>query len=142
MTNQSSSSNSRLVDTWLSISALPLWVIIWLLILFPINMGILFFLDQPSAPFIAALVFVGLFLSAIVAFYHRGMSRLVGAGHIIGWTPLVLMIAFAKPEGSAAYGIYLTVLLIGNLISLVFDFIDAARWLRGDREVPNDNLKL
>ena len=93
-------------------------------------------------PIIAALIFVRLFLSTIVAFYHPGMSRLVGAGHIIGWTPLVLMIAFAKPEGSAAYGIYLTVLLIGNLISLVFDFIGAARWLRSDREMPSDNLKL
>lgn len=33
------------------------------------------------------------------------------------------------------YNAFLTVLLVANLISLIFDYIDSIKWLRGAREI-------
>jgi len=41
----------------------------------------------------------------------------------------------APPQTTGAYGVYLSILLVVNLISLVFDFPDALKWLRGDRKI-------
>lgn len=132
----SSSENfGQRVSTWQSLVALPLWVKVWLLILGCANIASLAFLWQPSGVLVAALVFNGIILSKVAVIYSGGLSRLVGIGHIVGWTPLVLMLAFARPEASGAYDVYLTLLLVVNSISLIFDFNDLRLWLNGDRAV-------
>ncbi|AOW14168.1 hypothetical protein LPB72_06410 [Hydrogenophaga crassostreae] len=119
---------------WRSFGALPAWVKIWMVvILAPVNLASLAFLDRPSGAWIAALAIGGMALSWIALFYSRGFSKLVSAGHVFPWTPLVLLLIFARPEAAGAYGVYLTVLLVIDLISLAFDYNDARLWLRGDR---------
>ena len=86
-----------------------------------------------SGAWIAALAIGGMALSWIALFYSRGFSKLVSAGHVFTWTPLVLLLVFAHPEAAGAYGVYLTMLPVIDLISLAFDYNDARLWLRGDR---------
>jgi len=127
---------------WQSCLALPKWVIIWLaFILGPANFGILFFLDQPGSGLIAILIFGGMLLGVIPLIMYRGLTLLIGVGHVLLWTPLVLYLIFARPEGSETYNTYLWILLIVNLISLVFDYNDLARWLGGARSVLTKDNK-
>ncbi len=114
-----------------SYRALPTWVKIWMnLILGPVNLATLAFLSQPGGPLIAVLAIGGMAMTVAIVFATGGFSKLAAAGHILPWTPLVIMIAFARPEGTAIYGTFLIVLLVTNVISLVFDFNDLRVWLR------------
>lgn len=47
----------------------------------------------------------------------------------------MLLLIFARPAATGSYHVFLTVLLVTDLISLAFDYNDARRWLRGDRGV-------
>ncbi|MFT6090996.1 hypothetical protein [Sulfitobacter sp.] len=118
-----------------SLASLPMWVKVWLVALGATNLGILAFLNQPKGPLVAALVLTGIVLSKVFVNYGGGLTRLVGVGHIIGWVPLVALILFARPEGTSAYDIYLTILLVMNTISILFDINDFRLWLAGDRDV-------
>tara|TARA_R110002096_G_scaffold137245_6_gene290459 strand:+ start:239 stop:430 length:192 start_codon:yes stop_codon:yes gene_type:complete len=59
----------------------------------------------------------------------------MSAGHVVAWTPLVVLLILARPEASGVYDTFLTVLLVTNLISLVFDVNDLRLWQQGDRGV-------
>ncbi|MCV6585245.1 MAG: hypothetical protein OIF47_06905 [Marinibacterium sp.] len=121
---------------WHSLKALPTWVILWMMFwLGPINMASIAFLNEPKGALIALLAWGGMAASLITVIMHRGFSRLVAGGHVFFWTPLVLIVLFARPEGSAAYSTYLTVLLATNVFSLIFDINDLRRWLGGDHSV-------
>lgn len=123
---------------WDSFLTLPTWVKVWVMvILAPVNMASLFFMGEPLGILIAILSISAMMISMIFLVRDRGFSNLVSAGHVVPWTILVLLLIFARPEGSAAYGTFLTVLLVVNVISLVFDYNDAIRWIKGDRGTPD-----
>ena len=108
-----------------SYNDLPSWVKIWMnFILGPVNLATLAFLNEPSGPLIAALAIGGMVITVSIVFAVGGFTKLASAGHVLPWTPLVLMLAFARPEGSALYQTFLSVLLVTNVISLAFDFND------------------
>lgn len=134
MSATSTETNSFL-GIWKSLLAVPLWVQLWLIIMGAVNMASLAFLDQPSGGLVAILVFTGVAIGVGIAIQARGFNRLVGVGHLIAWIPLVLMIVFARPEGSEAYQIFLTMLAVVNTISILFDANDFRLWLAGDRAV-------
>ena len=115
----------RLARIQRSFFELPTWVQIWMnFILGPINLVPLFFLNQPSGVLIAALAVGGMILTVAIVFAVGRFSKLAGAGHVLLWTPLVLILMFAKPDGTAIYQAFLKVLLVIDLISLGFDFND------------------
>jgi len=64
-----------------------------------------------------------------------GFVRLLGLPHVVIWGPLAAWLAFRLRDGALpppARAVMLVFLLtIG--VSLVFDVIDVARWLAGDR---------
>ena len=122
-------------DIWHSFRAMPLWVQIWVaLLLVPINLAAIFFIDQPSGVWVAILAIGAMMLNIPVMLYDKGFSKLMAFPHLIPWTILVLWIAFARPVGTEAYATYLWILLITNVISLGFDFPDAVKWWKGDRQ--------
>lgn len=122
---------SRLESIWRSFFNLPTWVQIWMMfILGPINLATLAFLNQPSGILIAVLAVSGMIVTVSIVIVTGGFSKLAAAGHILPWTPLVLMLIFAKPAGTAVYQAFLTALLVINLISLAFDFNDLRVWLK------------
>ena len=116
---------SRLASILQSYNELPSWVKIWInFILGPINLATLAFLNQPSGGLIAALSLSGMLFTVAIVFVVGGFKKIAAAGHILPWTPLVLMLAFARPEGSAVYQAFLSALLVANTISLAFDYND------------------
>ena len=128
--------NSLIVDIWTSFLALPAWVRIWmLLVLAPINMASLFFLDQPMGGWITVLALGGMFPNLGIVVYERGLSRLTAILHIIPWTLLVGLLLFARPESSGIYDGYLWGLLVCDIVSLIFDYPDALKWIKGQRKV-------
>ena len=121
----------RVASIMQSYNSLPNWVKIWMnFILGPVNLATLAFLSQPSGTLIAALAIGGMVLTVAIVIASGEFTKLASAGHILPWTPLVLMLAFARPDGTDFYQMFLTVLLVTNLISLAFDFNDLRLWLK------------
>ena len=125
-----------IADIWTSFRALPLWVMIWMMVfLGPINVISLYFVSHPKGILIAALAWGGMLTGQIVLIRHRGFSKLVSGGHVIFWVPLVLILIFARPMANGVYDTYLTILLVVNVLSLLFDINDLRLWFGGDRQV-------
>lgn len=123
-----------MLDIWRSFAALPNWVKIWMVfILAPINMATLAFVDQPMGLWIAALAWGGLLLTTILIIIHRGFPKVLAIGHIPTWIPLVLLLIFARPDGSASYAMFLNALLAANAFSLIFDLNDLRIWRHNRR---------
>ncbi len=121
---------------WRSFRAMPLWVQLWVaLVLGPVNFASVFFLDQPMGIWVALLAFGAVIPNIGILFYERGFSKMMAFPHLLPWSGLILWLLIAMPEGSAAYGTYLWILLVVNAISLGFDFPDALKWWRGDRAI-------
>ncbi len=121
-------------DIWHSFRGLPLWVQIWLaVILVPVNLMPLFFLDQPQGVLIAALAITGMALNLPIMIAARGMSGAMALPHILCWVPLVIVVLgmlSAADSLNPNYVRFLWLLLIVDVISLVFDLRDAALWMR------------
>ncbi len=128
------SGNNIIVDIWGSYRALPGWVQIWVaFILAPINMASLLFIGEPMGLLIAFLANIAMMMNLPVMIYDRGFSKMMALPHLVPWTILVGILLFARPEAAGMYDTYLWVLLGTNIISLLFDFPDARKWLSGDR---------
>jgi len=127
-----------IVDIWNSFRRMPLWVQVWVaLILVPVNMAPLFFLGQPYAIWVAVLSIGGLMPNLPIMLNDRGLSKLMALPHLVAWTPLVVLIGWLLATGApvGGYWVLLVVLLGVDLISLGFDFPDALKWWRGDRDI-------
>lgn len=136
MTNHQQTSNNVFKDIGESFLALPMWVKVWaLLILTPINLVSLFFLNEPLGKWVAFLAIVAMVPNLPLMLRDRGFSTVMGIPHVIPWTILVIFLLFFRPEGSAAYNVYLWILLITDGISLPFDYTDSVKWFRGKRSV-------
>jgi len=136
MGNSTNTQNNLLIDVWVSFRALPLWVQVWVvLILMPINLASLFFLDEPMGIWIAFLANIGMLLNLPVIYMDRGVSKLMSIPHLLPWTILVGLLLFSRPETTGHYGVYLWTLLFTDLISLIFDYPDAVKWVKGDRAI-------
>lgn len=125
-----------LQQIWKSFRALPGWVQIWVaFILAPVNMATIFFINEPGGLLIAGLANVAMMMNMPVMMRERGFSKLMGLPHLIPWTILVYILLFNRPLAEGVYDTFLWVLLITNVISLMFDYPDTVRWLRGERKI-------
>ncbi len=127
---------SDLLEIYKSFRALPLWVQVWMLAwLVPVNLASLYFLSEPLGVWIALLAILGMAPNVLIVLRERGFSKLMALPHILPWTALVAIVVLARPEQPALYVGYLVLLAATNFISLLFDYPDAIKWLRGDRAV-------
>lgn len=121
-----------------SMAGLPRWVQLWLPILFGTNMASLAFLDSDVGRKIAIAFAVVLAFNMPMMLIQRGLTRLLAFPHFI-WIPLVVylygQLYGANPLPPGTVRTYATMVFAFNLCSLLFDVIDAAKWLRGEREV-------
>lgn len=125
-----------LTDIWQSFRALPSWVQIWVAVwLVPVNMISVVFIDQSMGIWIAVLANIAMILNLPIMLIERGFSKLMALPHIVPWTALIILIIFWRPQGSDSYETYLWVLLFTNIVSLIFDYIDAWEWWKGNRAV-------
>lgn len=137
-TSSNKTQSNVFIEIWHSFRATPGWVQFWmLLLLMPINMASLFFLNEPMGMLIAFLANIGMLLNIPVMLYDRGVSKLMSIPHIIPWTALVVLIIFYRPDATGKYDIFLWVLLVTNLISLAFDYVDSLKWIKGSRAIAS-----
>ncbi|MFQ5451809.1 MAG: hypothetical protein ACE5E9_14380 [Nitrospinaceae bacterium] len=114
---------------------LPKPWLVWVLILMIANMVIpLFYLETLEGRVVLA-VMMAAAMTMIMIFSAKGFVRLLGLGHIY-WVLLILWLAdrvgFHPPENFFE-GWLLAVILLNGL-SLVIDFVDVLRYVRGERE--------
>lgn len=134
MTKTAETGNNIIVDCWNSMRSMPLWVQVWVFfILVPVNMVSMFFIAEPMGLWIAFLANIAMMMNLPVMIVDRGFSKAMALPHLVPWTILIALLLFARPEADGAYAVYLWALLIVDTISLMFDFPDALKWLRGDR---------
>lgn len=121
-------------DIWISFCSLSLWVQIWVaLILVPVNMVSLFFLDRPMGLWIALLANIAMLSNLPVILYERGFTKAMALPHLVPWTLLVCLLLFARPPATGVYNYYLYVLLAVDVVSLLFDYPDSLAWFRARR---------
>lgn len=125
-------------DIWESFLRLPTWVKIWMvLILVPVNAASARFIGDPWSWLIAALAFTGMIPNIYILISDRGFTNRMAVPHVIFWIPLVLILAylllFSDIVLPSAYGVYLKLLLVINIISLGFDIPETRAWLRTRR---------
>jgi hypothetical protein len=113
---------------------LPVGVRLWLLVLMAANLLVpLVYLGRSEAR-IVLLTFLASFVLMVVITGTSGFTRLLGLGHIL-WIPLLIFLVGrlgSIPAGDA-YGVWVRSVIVLNLISLVLDAVDIARFARGDR---------
>lgn len=128
-----------IVEIWRSFRRMALWVQLWVvLVLVPVNLASLAFLSAPGGAWIAGLAVGGMAPNLPIMFGERGLSRAMALPHILIWTPLVVLVLLTLTAGALlppGFRAYLWLLLAVDLISLGFDYADAAKWLRGDRAI-------
>jgi len=138
MSADEGSQSNVFVEIWNSFRAIPVWVQAWIvLVLMPINVASLFFLNEPMGLLIAILANVGMLLNIPVMIYDRGVSKLMSIPHLLPWSALVVLILFFRPDVTGIYSAFLWGILIINLISLAFDYVDAWKWIKGDRAIAS-----
>ncbi|MHB0954352.1 MAG: hypothetical protein ACYC10_20855 [Allorhizobium sp.] len=124
---------------WVSLSGLPLWVRLWLVVLALTNMSSVALLGTDSGRWTAAaFMAVGAFNMPMV-YIQGGLTRLLSVPHII-WIPLLfhlirkLFVDHAIAPGSHEY-IFAAMVIVVNGLSLLFDALESWRWLVGRREI-------
>lgn len=124
------------LEIWRSFRALPLWVQVWVaLILVPVNMAAIFFINEPGGLLIAALAVGGMMPNLVIMIAERGLSKAMALPHLLIWTPLVVIVMQAPGTATGGFQTYLWLLLATDLLSLAFDYPDAWKWWKGDRAV-------
>ena len=116
------------------IMSMPVGWQIWLLILVIHNMIVpLFYIGRTEAQVVFAAIMLSMGLMTFIT-ARVGFTRLLGIGHIL-WIPMLFWLWSRLPQLPAAdfYGLWLRSLITVNLISLVLDAVDVARYLAGDR---------
>ncbi len=129
----------RIADSNRSFMRLPLWVRLWLVsILLPVNAAAFFMKDTPTghraaraAAFVAA-------VNGPTILIQRGWGKVLAVPHLVVWIPLLVFAArrLKEPGVPRRERVYATILLIVNGTSVIFDAVDAWRWLRGECGVP------
>lgn len=118
---------------------LPQWVQIWMNVLVTsVMICIMITLAFPGARktgLIALVLTIMAFGSTIWLHGQFGMVRLLGLGHIVFWTPLVVVIAMRLRRGAVPIfpKIALSVMALVIVAALVFDYFDLFRWIAGER---------
>jgi hypothetical protein len=124
----------RIVRSWL---ALPLWVKLWLFALNAIFLVALVFVPSTMARVVLiSYVASGPVLLAF-AFYGGGLSRIMGIGHLLPWTPMLIWLPFHMADGALGPDAraYAGALIPVCAACLAFDVFDVWRWCRGERGI-------
>lgn len=122
---------------------LKTWVKYWLFWLNAVFLAALALPPQPLRWWILlAYVAAGGCLLPIML-VQRGLSRLLGVGHLLPWIPLLIYLSLRMGSSAAGPQIrantdpavfsYVIVLMITLEICLGFDLVDVVRWFRGER---------
>ncbi len=109
---------------------------VWVMILALVNGlgGIYFFQSLEGKITLISIIGAGILMQII--FSKMGFVRLLGIAHIIFWVPLVLWLSWrlqSWDQLSRDLRIWMLVVVILNSFSLLIDFFDVWRYIRGDK---------
>ena len=113
---------------------MPLPWRLWLGLLVAANMVVpLLFLGKLEGRVVLGTFLLSVGLMTLIT-GRTGFSRLLGLGHVL-WIPLVLFVwtRLGQHPSGTAMGLWLRALIVLNSLSLVFDAVDVARWVAGNR---------
>lgn len=100
----------------------PLWINIWVQILMMVNFAGVIFWHEP----LAQLIFFTFVITSFFMMYlysKFGMARILGLGHVL-WLLLIPYLMMVWPTLSGDIKHYITIVIICNTISLIFDIND------------------
>ena len=100
----------------------PLWINLWVQVLMAVNLFGVFLWHEP----VAKLVFVTFVITSMFMMYlyfKFGMARILGLGHVL-WVLLIPYLMTVWPTLSGDIKNYITIVIICNSISLIFDIND------------------
>jgi len=110
----------------------PLWVQIWLNILGPVNIAAVFFVFKSRLAWIVLGAITLSFFGILYLYSELGYVRLLGLPHIVFWTPMLLYFWKVVPKlEPSLLKKYLYLVMSVNFISLLFDYVDVARYFLG-----------
>ncbi len=108
---------------------------IWVALLVLLNGLVpLYFWDRIEAKAVLGAILAGAVIQGGI-FAVRGFVRLLGAGHLVVWTPLLIWL-FLRLETigtTSLFGRWIVALLVIDGISWMIDLVDVGRYLAGDR---------
>ncbi len=130
---------ARLRRVWTSYRGLPAGVQMWMPLLFGVNMAGFAFLGTEIGFWTAVAIAFVASINLTTMLIQGGLSRLLAFPHFL-WAPLIIYIAmrlFGYTAGTVenpefSFGL---MVMVVNGISLMFDVVDASRWLGGDRKI-------
>ncbi len=112
----------------------PVWLQIWIGWLGLINMSAVFFLKRSEARWVlAAIIAAALILNGLYMAY--GYQRILGLGHVIAWTPLLIYLYRRRRQWGleTRAGKWIALVFTTDLISLAIDYADVIRFALGER---------
>lgn len=140
--SQSRTTFQHIIASWLSTKT---WVKNWLFFLNAIFLVAFAFLEDPAAKWILLAYVTSGPLLAWFMVKQRGLTRLLGAAHLVPWVPLLIyivlrltsdvtgpMVSFATVPFFAGYLYFLLACLA---VCLLLDAWDVVRYLRGEHYV-------
>lgn len=114
-------------------AGLPQWVQLWVSWMTFAMLSGLWFLGERRETRMVLLVAVLTGVCSMAIGYYFGWSRLWGLVHVVLWTPLLVWLWRRRPApGLGAYSLWVWALMLTIAVSLVFDYIDVARYFSGD----------
>ncbi len=113
----------------------PLWLQAWVGWMMLINTASIFFLSYRE-PRVVLGIWIGNIITMTAMYEYFGYTRILGLSHVIWWTPLVIFLVLRLPqiERGKRVRTWILVLIATNVVSLVVDYIDVARYLLGERD--------
>lgn len=113
----------------------PLWLQAWVGWMAAINViGAVVFIQRPESKWIL-LAMIGNFILMSALYQTYGYQRILGLAHVVFWTPLLIYLWRRRPQWNFATlsERWLALLFATNLLSLIIDYADVARYLMGER---------
>jgi hypothetical protein len=109
--------------------AQPLWLKVWIGWMIVVNTASFAVLSR-TAGRATALAWLGNLATMTVLFAMLGYVRLLGLSHVLWWTPLLVFLWRQRPwPATGTFGLWIRILFVTNLVSLVVDYLDVARYL-------------
>ncbi len=121
------------------VALLPNWVQAWMNILGPVVIGAgIILLFNKETRLTGFLTLLSTMFSVVVMLGihgQLGMVKLLGLGHVLFWTPMVVLIwrKLKTISSPIFFKIILWILVVTIVAALVFDYFDVVSWIFGNR---------
>ncbi len=107
---------------------------LWVGLLVLVNMGGGLFFIRTAEGQLALVCMMIAFIIMWGIYVKKGFVRLLGLGHLIAWTPLVVWYTQVVGNTAGWFQYWLISAITVNGLSLVIDFVDVVRYSLGDKQ--------